>query len=129
MSLSAGCDELKREQAQIDAEAVLQRQRLALAQQSLARLESLRASTSSRLRRCRAKSEEVLACGPAQALERQRATLVRDSAALEGQRRELPLQAQRAQGEIERDRPRWRARRPRTTPSARSWCARRRTAR
>ena len=41
LSLQRRLDEMKREQTQIEAEAVLHRQRLALAQQSLERLESL----------------------------------------------------------------------------------------
>jgi membrane fusion protein len=95
---------LELEIAQIESEAVLQRQRLALAQQSLARLESLRNEQFISPAQVQTKSEEVLGLqAQAQALERQRAGLARERAELEGERRGLPLIARSAQGGIARD--------------------------
>lgn len=95
---------LDSEMAQVDSEAVLQRQRLALAQQSLARLESLRNEQFISPAQVQTKSEEVLGLqAQAQALERQRAGLVRERAELEGERRGLPLIARSVQGGIARD--------------------------
>jgi membrane fusion protein len=95
---------LELEIAQIESEAVLQRQRLALAQQSLARLESLRNEQFISPAQVQTKGEEVLGLqAQAQALERQRAGLVRERAELEGERRGLPLIARSTQGGITRD--------------------------
>jgi membrane fusion protein len=95
---------LELEISQIESEAVLQRQRLALAQQSLARLESLRNEQFISPAQVQTKSEEVLGLQvQAQSLERQRAGLVRERAELEGERRGLPLIARGAQGGIVRD--------------------------
>lgn len=92
------------ELAQLDAEAGLQRQRLALARQGLARLESLLADNFISSAQVQAKSEEVLAVqAQLQGLERQRATQLREIGTLEAQRRELPLRAQGSSGELERD--------------------------
>lgn len=92
------------ETAQLDAEAMLQRQRLGLARESLARLEALRGEQFISAAQVQAKSEEVLGLqAAAQALERQRAGLARERVALEGERRDLPLLAQGARGSIERD--------------------------
>jgi membrane fusion protein len=94
---------LRREIAQIDAEAELQRQRLALSQQTLARLESLREERFVSTAQLNTKSEEVLALrAQLVALERQRSTLMRDVSVLEGQRRELPLQERARAGELQR---------------------------
>lgn len=95
---------LQQEFAQVDAEAVLQRQRLALATESLARLEALRNEQFISQAQVQAKTEEVLGLrAAAQALERQRAALSREQAELEGERRGLPLLARGTQGGIERD--------------------------
>jgi membrane fusion protein len=95
---------LQLEMAQVDAEAALQRQRLVLAREALARLESLRDEQFISSAQVQAKAEELLALqAAAQALERQRAALVRETAALEGERQGLPLLAQGAQGGIARD--------------------------
>jgi len=94
---------LRQEVAQIGTEAELQRQRLALAQQTLTRLESLRDERFVSGAQVNTKGEEVLALrAQLVALERQRSTLQRDIAALEGQRRELPLQEQARAGELQR---------------------------
>lgn len=94
---------LRREVAQIETEAELQRQRLALAQQTLTRLESLRDERFVSGAQVNTKGEEVLALrAQLVALERQRSALQREIAELEGQRRELPLQEQARAGELQR---------------------------
>lgn len=92
------------ELVQLETEARLHRQRLALAQQALARLESLQADNYISSAQVQAKSEEVLGVqAQLQGLERQRATQVREIGVLEAARRELPLRSQTATGELERD--------------------------
>jgi len=94
---------LREEIAQIATEIELQRQRLALSQQTLARLESLREERFVSTAQINTKSEEVLALrAQLVSLERQRSTLMRESVALEGQRRELPLQERARAGELQR---------------------------
>lgn len=95
---------VRREMAQLDGETELQRQRLALSQQALTRLEALRADGFATTSQIQSKSEEVLALRAQLAsLERQRSTLARDAGALEGQRRELPLQVRARSGELQRE--------------------------
>jgi len=104
LSVQRRLEEMRREQQQFEAEAVLHRQRLALAEQSQARLESLVREQFVSPAQLQSKKEEVIGLkAQAQALERQRATLARDRAALEGERRGLPLQLKARQGAIERD--------------------------
>lgn len=94
---------LRRESAQIDQEVTLQRQRLALAQQALARFEALREDRYVSAAHIQAKNEETLALqAQLVSLERQRSTLAREAAALEGQRRELPLQVRARAAELHR---------------------------
>jgi len=94
---------LRQESAQVDKEIELQRQRLALSQQTLTRLEALREERFVSTAQINSKSEEVLALrAQLVALERQRSTLAREVAALEGQRRELPLQERARAGELQR---------------------------
>jgi membrane fusion protein len=96
--------DIRAEQVQIDAEAALQHQRLALAQQAQARLESLRNDNFISSAQVQAKAEEVLALrAQLQNLERQKAVQSREVGRLEAQLRELPLRTQAQQGEIERD--------------------------
>ena len=103
-SLNRRLQALQLELQQIDTEAALQRQRLSLAQQALARLESLRNEQFISAAQVQSKSEELLGLqAQAQALERQRTTLVRERAELEGELRGLPLIARGAQGGIARD--------------------------
>jgi len=103
-SLQRRLDEMKREHNQIAAEAALHRQRLALAQQSLERLESLSRDQFISSAQVQTKKEEVIGLqAQAQALERQSAVLARDRAAVEGERRGLPVQLKSRQGAIERD--------------------------
>ncbi len=95
---------MRGELAQIDAEARLHEQRLALSEQALARLESLRADNFISAAQVQAKSEELLGLrAQAQSLQRQRAAQLREIEQLLARRRELPLQTQVAQGELERD--------------------------
>ena len=97
-------DELRRELTQLDAEAELQSQRLLLAQQAQARVESLHAENFISQAQVQAKSEEVLAVrAQIQSLLRQRSAKLREIGALEAQQRELPLRTQALQGEIDRD--------------------------
>ena len=97
-------DELRRELTQLDAEAELQSQRLLLAQQAQARVESLHAENFISQAQVQAKSEEVLGVrAQIQSLLRQRSAKLREIGALEAQQRELPLRAQALQGEIDRD--------------------------
>jgi membrane fusion protein len=104
LSLQRRLDEMKREQNQIDAEVMLHRQRLALAQQSLERLESLSRDQFISPAQVQTKREEVIGLqAQGQALERQGAALARDRAALEGERRSLPMQLKSRQGAIQRD--------------------------
>lgn len=92
------------EMTQIDAETQLQLQRLALSQQSLARLEALRSDNFVSSAQLQSKSEEVLGLqAQVKGLERQRAALARELATLEGQRRELPLQSRARAAEFERE--------------------------
>lgn len=92
------------ELAQMATEADLQRQRLALAEQSQARLESLLRENFVSSAQVQSKAEEVLGLrAQLQGLERQRTAQLREIATLEGQLRELPLRTLAQQGEIERD--------------------------
>lgn len=96
--------DMRRELTQIDAEAATQQQRLKLAQQAQARLESLRAENFISDAALQSKSEELLAQqAQSQSIERQRAAHLREIGTLEAQLRELPLQAEAVQGETERN--------------------------
>ena len=97
-------DDMRRELASIAVEADLQRQRLALAQQAQTRFESLRNENFVSSAQVQTKAEEVLGLKAVlQGLERQRSTHLREVAALEAQRREVPLRSQAQRGEIDRD--------------------------
>ena len=103
-SLQRRLDEMRREQQQIEAEATLHRQRLALAQESLQRLESLSREQFISPAQVQTKKEEVIGLqAQGQALDRQSAALARDRALLEGEKRSLPVQLKSRQGAIERD--------------------------
>jgi membrane fusion protein len=103
-AVDAQIDEMQREFASMKAEADLQRQRLVLAEQALTQYESLRGDNFVSAAQVRAKAEEVLNVkAQLQGIERQRAARTREIAALQAQRRELPLRAEAAQGEINRD--------------------------
>jgi membrane fusion protein len=103
-AVDAQIDEMQREFASMKAEADLQRQRLVLAEQAFTQYESLRGDNFVSPAQVRAKAEDVLNVkAQLQGIERQRATRTREIAALQAQRRELPLRAEAAQGEINRD--------------------------
>ena len=95
---------LEAELLQIDVEAGLQQQRLVMAEQALARLQSLQAEQFISPAQTQAKAEELLGLrGSAQGLARQRAALHRERAELDGERRAQPLVAGAAVGGLERD--------------------------
>ena len=95
---------LASEQDQIALEAGLQRQRLGLARDALARQEHLQSEQFISPAQVQIKHEELLAVQvQVQALERQRTALGRERAELEGERRSLPLLSRNTQGEISRD--------------------------
>ncbi|KQV99544.1 HlyD family secretion protein [Rhizobacter sp. Root1221] len=97
-------ENMQRELVQMGAEASLHRQRLQLAQESLARLESLKADQFVSSAQVQAKAEDVLALrAQLQALERQQAAHRREISSLEARQHELPLSEQAELGEIERD--------------------------
>ena len=96
--------DVEREIDSMKLESDLQRQRLVLAEQAQSQYESLRNDNFVSSAQVRTKAEEVLNVkAQLQGLVRQRAARSRDIAALQAQRRELPLQAQSAQGAIDRD--------------------------
>jgi membrane fusion protein len=102
-ALDRRLEEMKREQAQLEAEGLLHRQRQNLARQALARLESLSSENFISSAQVQTKKEELIGLmAQAQAIERQSAALARDRAALDGERRGLPLLNKGRQGEIER---------------------------
>lgn len=97
-------DGMRAELAQIDTEIQLHGQRLGLAEQSLARLESLRADNFVSPTQVQAKAEELLGLrAQAQALQRQRSTHLREIELLQARQRELPMQGDTRRGEIDRD--------------------------
>jgi len=103
-ALDAQVADMRRELDAMAAEADLQRQRLALAQDALAQYESLRNDNFVSSAQVRTKAEDVLGVkAQLQSLERQRATRLREIAALQAQRSELPLRTQAVHGEIDRD--------------------------
>ena len=103
-ALDRQVEDMRRELNSMVAEADLQRERLALAQQAQARLESLRTDNFVSSAQVQTKAEEVLGLkAQLQALERQRSAHLREISALQAQRRELPMRAQAQQGEIDRD--------------------------
>ncbi|MDH3208822.1 MAG: HlyD family secretion protein [Burkholderiaceae bacterium] len=96
--------DMRGELTHLDAETLLHRQRLVLAQQTYSRLESLRANNFVSAAQLQAKAEDLLGVRTQlQRLDRQRATQLREIGSLEAQLRELPLRAQVQQREIERE--------------------------
>jgi membrane fusion protein len=97
-------ENMRRELVQMDAESSLHRQRLQLAQEALARLESLKIDQFVSSAQVQTKTEEVLGLkAQLQALERQQAAHRREIGTLEAKQRELPLNEASEQGEIERE--------------------------
>ena len=96
--------DMRNEARQIGAEIDLHRQRLALAQQSLLRLQDLQREQFISSAQVQARSEEVLGLqAQAQALARQRAAHEREMAAVEAELRELPLRARARDAEVARE--------------------------
>jgi membrane fusion protein len=103
-ALQRQIDGMRQELAQMAGETDLQKQRLALAQQTLARWQSLEAQNFVSSAQVQTKSEEVFGLkAQLQGLERQRTAHLRDIGTLEAQLRELPMKALAQQGGIERD--------------------------
>jgi membrane fusion protein len=97
-------ESLQREIASMGSETAIQSERLQLAEKGLARIEALHNQNFVSWAQVQSKTEEVLGVkAQLQALERQSAARTRDLAALQAQRREVPLRTQAAQGEIDRD--------------------------
>jgi len=95
---------LERESVQAEAEVALQRQRLALAKEVLARYRSLQGIEFVSEAQVQSKREEVLGIQAAeQASMRQQASIGRERALLEGERGQLPLVTRSTLGSIERD--------------------------
>ena len=103
-ALDRRIEAMQRELGPIAEEEALQRKREQLAEEALAQFKAFRADNYVSDAQVRTKSEELFGV-KAQliALERQRASHLREIAALQAERRELPLRARAAQGEIERD--------------------------
>jgi membrane fusion protein len=97
--------DLLRDRGTLETEASLLSQRLALAQQAQARLESLRGDNFVSAAQVQAKAEELLGLqAQRQTLERQRNAHEREIAGVEAERRELPLRAVARIGELDRER-------------------------
>lgn len=95
---------LQRELVQLQAEAALHNERLGLAREALARLESLSRDQFISTAQVQTKREDILGLqAQTQTLERQRESLQRDLQDVEAQAQQLPLRAQVQQGEIARD--------------------------
>jgi membrane fusion protein len=102
-ALTRQIDDMRRELQQMDVEAELQQQRLALALKAQAKLESLQADNFVSSAHVQTKAEEVLGLrAQAQVLARQRTAHQREIGMLEARRRETPLQAQAQRGSIDR---------------------------
>ena len=105
LALQRRLADMQREAAQLAAEADLHRQRLALAQQSLARLQDLQREQFISSAQVQARSEEVLGLqAQLQAANRQRAAHEREMAGVEAELRELPLRLREREAEIARER-------------------------
>jgi membrane fusion protein len=100
-ALALRVEALRAEQLQLAAEAALQQRRLALARQSLERLQSLQAQAFVSEAQVQARQEEVLALeAQGQALQRQQAALGRERAELDGERATLPAQRDSAVAQV-----------------------------
>jgi membrane fusion protein len=105
VALARRVADMQREMTAIDAELVLSQQRIQLAEEARARVESLRNDNFVSNAQVQAKTEELLGLqAQRQALERQRGAHAREMATIEAQRRDLPLDNARKLGEIERER-------------------------
>ena len=104
-ALSRRLADMQRERLALDAETALAEKRVRLAEETRARFESLRADNFVSSAQVQTKAEELLGLqAQLQAVERQRSAHAREVAALEAQRRDLPLENSKKLGEIERER-------------------------
>jgi membrane fusion protein len=95
---------MRRELASMASEAILQDQRIELAQEAMKRIESLRGDNFVSSAQVQNKAEEVLGLkAQRQSLDRQLTVRRREMAVLTAQRREIPLHTKAAQDEIERN--------------------------
>ncbi len=102
-ALSRQIADMRRELKQMDAEAALQQERLALAKKALAQLQALQADNFVSGAHVQTKAEEILGLrAQAQALVRQRLAQQREIGVLEAQRQERTLQAESQRGGIDR---------------------------
>jgi membrane fusion protein len=103
-SLDRQVEDMRKELTTMAGQGDLQAQRLKLAQQDMARLESLRSDNFVSSAQVQNKAEELLGLkAQQQALERERAAHLRQIAVLEAQRGEIPLRSKARQDEIQRD--------------------------
>jgi len=103
-SLARRVADMRRELGAIDGQATLQQEQLALGEQALARLQSLRGENFISEAQVQAKREDLLGVrAKLKALELARSVHLREIAAFEAEQRELPLKAAARQGEIERE--------------------------
>lgn len=103
-SLARRIADMRRELAAIDGQAALQREQLALGEQALARLQSLRGENFISEAQVQAKKEDLLGLrARLKGHELSRSIQLREIATLEAEQHELPLKAAARQGEIERD--------------------------
>jgi len=95
---------MRRELVQHDGDTEVQAQRVAIARDALARVQSLKDDNFVSSAQVQDRQKDLLAVqAQGQTLSRQRSQLEREIDALEAQRRELPMKLQAQQGEIERD--------------------------
>ncbi|MBS0447914.1 MAG: HlyD family efflux transporter periplasmic adaptor subunit [Proteobacteria bacterium] len=103
-ALDRQIEDMHRELAAMAGEGDLQAQRLKLAQQDMARFESLRNDNFVSSAQVQTKAEQVLGLkAQQQSLERERAAHLRQIAVLEAQRAELPLRSKAREDELQRD--------------------------
>lgn len=96
--------DMQREFDQMGAEIALNRDRLALAREALARFESLKAERFVSPAQVQTKAEEVLALqAQLSSLERQRSAHRREIGTLESERAQLPLRETTQRAQLERD--------------------------
>lgn len=97
--------ELQREAEQLDAELALQRQRLALAEQALARTEALRDQQFVSVAQTQARADELLSVrAQVSGLQRQQAAQARALAQVDAELRDLPIQSAVRQAALSRER-------------------------
>ena len=118
-SLAQRIDALQRELQQLAQQIQFHQQRLALAEQAQARLESLAGQQFVSTAQVQAKQEEVMGLrADGAALLRQRAALARDLASLQAQARELPAQTAQQLQSLARQRDEIRETATRADPAA-----------